>query len=358
METYEQILTRMKESFRETAGFEPQEASDIGIRMRVLAGEIFSLWNGLEYLKRQAFPDTALGEFLEKHAQQRGLQRKTAVCARGNLTFSRTSELWYDTEIPAGTVCAVAEENGARFVTEENAVLKAQTLSVTVPARAEKGGVDGNTAAEKICVLVTVPEGIETVTNQESFSGGAEAETDEELRERILASYQTVPNGTNAGFYRDQALRCEGVESVGVIPRENGIGTVSLYLGGRGKVPEKAVVDAVQERLENLREINVDVSVMAAETVPCHVAVNIAVVENTSFEMADEAVRAAVKDYFDGLSVGEPVFVSQIGRIILETGLVKNYRFETSLTYDRLIQQSQLAVLDQISVIKMEGAFG
>ena len=218
METYEQIVERMREEFCDEAGFEPQESSDIGIRMRVLAGEIFSLWNGLEYWKRQAFPDTAIGVYLENHAGQRGLTRRKAVCAQGSLTFSRSTALWYDTEIPAGTICATAGENGIRFVTTEDAVLAAEALSVSVPARAESGGQAGNAAADTVCVLVTVPEGIEAVENPQPFTGGLDGETDEELRARLLDSYRTVPNGTNAGFYRDQALRHEGVLSVGVIP--------------------------------------------------------------------------------------------------------------------------------------------
>ncbi|HIR56099.1 MAG TPA: baseplate J/gp47 family protein [Candidatus Gallacutalibacter pullicola] len=358
METYEQIVERMREEFCDEAGFEPQESSDIGIRMRVLAGEIFSLWNGLEYWKRQAFPDTAIGVYLENHAGQRGLTRREAVCAQGSLTFSRSTALWYDTEIPAGTICATAGENGIRFVTTEDAVLAAEALSVSVPARAESGGQAGNAAADTVCVLVTVPEGIEAVENPQPFTGGLDGETDEELRARLLDSYRTVPNGTNAGFYRDQALRHEGVQSVGVIPCEDGAGTVSVYLGGKGEAPSAAVVQAVQDDLDAKREINVTVSVEAAELVSCHVAVNIAVADNAVFDAADDAVRAAVEEYFDGLNVGDPVFAAQIGRVILETGMVKNYRFESSLTYDRILDQSQLAVVSQISVTEMEGAYG
>ena len=354
METYDEILERMREKFCEEAGFDPFEASDIGIRLRVLAGEIFSLWNGLEYWKRQAFPDTAIGEALENHAMQRGLTRKEAVCSQGTLTFSRTSALWYDTEIPAGTVCSTSGEGAVRFVTTQDVVLPAQSLSVSAPAKAESGGVSGNAASGKICVLVTLPQGIESVTNDAPFTGGADAETDEQLRERLLESYRTVPNGTNAGFYRKQALSHSGVQSVGVIPCENGTGTVSVYLGGMGAAPSSDVVEEVQADLQDKREINVTVSVAAAELVSCPVAVTILPAENTTFDAADAAVRAAIQTYFLTLGVGEPVFVAQIGRAILETGMVRNYRFQSSLTFDRVLEPSELAVVGQISVVEME----
>ena len=55
METYNEILERMKENFLELSGFLPDDASDLGIRLRVLAGEIFSLNNNVQWLKNQMF---------------------------------------------------------------------------------------------------------------------------------------------------------------------------------------------------------------------------------------------------------------------------------------------------------------
>lgn len=68
-------------------GYVPDDASDIGIRMKTLAGEIFSLESSLDFLKRQMFPTTATGEYLDKHAEMRGLKRKPAIKASGKLMF-------------------------------------------------------------------------------------------------------------------------------------------------------------------------------------------------------------------------------------------------------------------------------
>ena len=60
-ETYESILSRMQDRFQELAGFPADDASDIGIRLKVLAGELFSACTNLDWLKRQVFPQTAQG---------------------------------------------------------------------------------------------------------------------------------------------------------------------------------------------------------------------------------------------------------------------------------------------------------
>ncbi|MFR1475786.1 MAG: hypothetical protein ACLSB9_08630 [Hydrogeniiclostridium mannosilyticum] len=44
MESYEQLTGRMYRSFEELAGYSPDDASDLGIRMKVLAGRFIRLW--------------------------------------------------------------------------------------------------------------------------------------------------------------------------------------------------------------------------------------------------------------------------------------------------------------------------
>ena len=87
MRTYEEIVEDMKQSFFGLSGYIPDEASDLGIRMNVLAGEIYNAQTYLEWIKRQVFPQTAQGEYLDYHAQMRGLERKEAVKAVGEVEF-------------------------------------------------------------------------------------------------------------------------------------------------------------------------------------------------------------------------------------------------------------------------------
>lgn len=356
METYDAILARMKEKFQELSGFSADDASDVGIRMKVLAGEVFSLWNGLEWLKRQAFPATAIGEYLEEHAVQRGLARKEAVCSEGTLAFSRQTALEYDVLIPKGTVCATAGEESVQYVTLADALLAAGKLTVTAAAKSREGGSRTNAAAGKIVVPVSAPSGIEAVSNPSAFTGGMDRETDEELRKRLLQSYSMISNGTNAEFYRECALRHDGVYSVGVKPRANGAGTVGVYLAAKGGAPAAGVVQEVQAELDSLREINVDVEVSAATLKDYSVSIYLEPAETTTFAAAKETVKQAILDYLAGLSVGEPVYLARIGKTVLETGMVKNYQFNSSVSLDMEPAVSELAVAKTISILELEAA--
>ena len=353
METYEAILGRMQSTFQALAGFSAEDAADIGIRLKVLAGEIYSLQNNAEWVKQQMFPQSAQADYLERHALQRGLSRKGAVASAGVLRFGRSSPLAYEVVIPAGTVCASEGEGASRFVTTEEAVLRAGQLSVEVPAEAQEGGKAGNAAARAIRLLLTPPAGVETVENPAAFAGGADSETDEELRKRLMKSYEIIPSGTNAEFYRSLAVQFDGIQSAGVLARPEGSGTVAVYAAAKGGVPPEELLQEVQRHLNALREISVDVRVLPAELVPVSILVYIQPLEGCTLEAAVEATVQAVHSYFDLLSVGEPVIVSHLGRRILDTGMVRNYQFDTSLTKDRRMQVSQLAVASPVYVQRL-----
>lgn len=351
METYETLVARMQERFASLAGYSPDDASDIGIRIRVLAGEIYSLCSAVEWLKRQTFAQTAQGEQLDLRAQERGLDRKPPVAAAGTLTFRRATPLWFSAAVPAGTVCAAAGEEPVRYVTTQEAVLPQGELSVSVPARAESGGRAGNTQPGTVTVLVTPPPSLESVTNEAAFTGGEDAESDSELRARLMQSYAGVSNGVNASFYREFALRYDGVHSVGVAERESGPGTVGVYLGGRGGAPSEEVVARVRADLDRAREINVAVHTAAAQTVPVPVEAVVIPSGNVAPEEVTAAAEEAVRGYFDEMAVGEPVIVAAIGVRLLATGKIKNYAFSSSVTRDTPVSANQLAVCGTLKLM-------
>ena len=123
--------------------------------------------------------------------------------------------------------------------------------------------------------LITPPSGIESVTNDMPFTGGADKEDDEALRTRLLRCFYALPNGSNTETYRRAALMTPGVKSVQVVPRANGVNTVAVYLYGDNGAVTDEVLGKVGETLEKLKEISVDVTVAAAVAVKKPVTVKI-----------------------------------------------------------------------------------
>ena len=325
METYEEILERMKQTFAQQAGYEVEKNSDLEIRMQVLAGELYSSFANIEWLKRQVFPQTATGEYWTMHGTQRGLVRKESQAAVGSLTFSRTSALSYDLPIPVGTVCAVDKEDTVRYITTEEATLKANELSVTVKAKAKEGGRNGNTAENTIQIMITPPSGIKAVTNAEPFIGGMDAEDDNAFRARLLKSYANISNGTNAAFYRELAMKHPSVYSAGVVAKDDGVGTVSVYVATRGGVPSDEVIEELQNQFDEARELNVAVTVKPAVLQKIPLRIQIKPAEQYSFEQAKEICMQVVDDYFAQMHIGGIFRVAELCRNMLESGAIVNH---------------------------------
>ncbi|MCH5352371.1 MAG: baseplate J/gp47 family protein [Acutalibacter sp.] len=317
MDTYEQILSHMKEVYEQESGHSAEDVSDTGLRLKVMAGELYRLQTELSWLRRQAFPQTATGEYLDRHGAMRGVIRKEAAHAKGEITFSRYLPLSFDLVLPKGTLCASTGSDPIEYETTEEAVLAAGELSITVPAQAVLGGTGGNIAAGYVNTLLSNLTGFNYLSNRKPFTGGREQEPDEEYRSRILSAYANLPNAANAAYYRDVALSFDGVGSVGVIPRQNGDGTVGVYVWGEGEAPAQSVLDALKKEYEKRREMGVTVSVQAAVEKSVNVGARIKLPATGDMARAQEDIQKAMQAFFAGLSVGSPVYLASLERVIL-----------------------------------------
>ena len=144
----------MQDKFTELAGYSANDASDIGIRLKVLAGEIYSSYANMQFIKTQMFPQTATGDYLDMHAEQRGLKRVGATKSKGYLKFVRGENISYSINIPKGTICSTSGLNGVRFVTLEATCLEAGETYASVLACSESAGALTNTDKNTINVIM------------------------------------------------------------------------------------------------------------------------------------------------------------------------------------------------------------
>lgn len=349
METYDAILNRMKQSYAGYGGFTPSEESDILIRLRVLAGEIYQLRVNEEYIARQLFPSTAEGEYLDLHAAERGLTRKAATNATGRVNFYPDNPVHPDILIPAGTVVCTYSDM-LRFTTDSDMLLEENAASVTVDVTAQAPGAAWNVRAGTVSIIVTPVAGIGRVYNGAVFKNGTDTESDDALRARIIDSYVNIVNGANASYYRSLALSVPGVYSASVIGRARGSGTVNVYISGVGEPVPSAVKQQVQTLMNTGRELNVDVLVCDPEAVDVSIYIRISVEPGYVYSTVAEQVRSAVTDYINALGVGVDVRLSKIGEVVQHIKGVADYRFVDSYGSDRLISDSQYAAADSILV--------
>lgn len=342
METFESILSRMESKFSELSGVELDAASDVGIRLKVLAGEIFALENNIDWLKNQMFIQTATGQQLDYHAVERGIERAQATKSKGFLKFSRTTADDEQNIVPAGTICATSGINSIRFKTINDVTFDSKSLSVVVEAESEEEGTKYNTGVGTITVMINPPPGVTSVTNSSAFTGGTNAETDDSLRERLIQSYNNISNGTNCAFYIEEALKYDKVYSATAIAKKRGNGTVNVYVAGKGALLSDDEIEIIQNGMSSLKEINVDVLVCSPTFTSVSLGVYITVKNGYKFASVKQSCISELNTYFNSLKIGEPFLLSNVGEVLYHIEGVKSYTFMNSISNNRIASADQL----------------
>ncbi len=330
-DTYNEIYERMKKKYEAESKSVFDEASDIAIRLKVLAGEIYNAQTNIEWLKNQMFVTTASGKYLDYIAAQRGLERRKATKAQGIITFYIPEALDRPIIIPKGTVVATSEEVPVRFCTVDEEQLYAGQLSMDVDAEAEKPGANGNIEFDKAVVAVSVPAEISSVTNRVLFTGGSDEESDNELRERIKQTFVSQPNGTNAAFYKQLALSVDGITKAGVLAKVRGTGTVNIYVCGNGVEAGSDSIAELQSLVNRERELNVDVRVYNAEFYNYNLDVTVTAKSGYGSAEVVNKCTEAFKSYINSLPVGGKLYLSALGKYLLDTDCIDNYEFNTNM---------------------------
>ncbi|MGM9528310.1 MAG: baseplate J/gp47 family protein [Oscillospiraceae bacterium] len=348
MKDQKQIYEEMRNELAQKTGLAINDGGDMALRLSAVAAELESLWLQTEWTKKQCFPQTASGEYLDRHAALRGLSRGAAVCSEGVLRFETDEVREQALTIAKGTVCLTAA--GVEFLTTETAEIAAGELFCTVKARARSAGVAGNVPSESVTFMALAPVGVERCFNEAAFTGGSDGEDDEALRARVMESFLRLPNGSNRAYYETVALETPGVAAAAAISRARGLGTVDVILAGDSGVPDEEVIASVQSRLEAEREICVDIEVKAPAIVTVPVSVAIEVSEETDFEETAERVRAALEGYFDGRLLGKRVLRAKLGNVVFGVEGVENYSILLPAA-DVDICQSELPVAGTVTVV-------
>ena len=322
MKTMEEIYQELAAEFRQRTGLTAGGSGDLAVRFYAVAAQLYGLYAQAEWTEKQCFPQTAAGEALDYHAQLRSLSRRRAGKAAGVIRFFAAADRTGAAVIPKGTVCVTAE--GLRYVTTGSGTIPVGETQLDLEAEAAEAGAAGNVAAGRILYLTLPPEGITACTNPEAFTGGCDDESDEALRQRVMASYTRLANGANAAFYEQAAASCEGVAAVKVLPRSRGVGTVDVIVAAHGGMPDQTLLDRVQAHLDGIREIAVDVRVTAPTEKAVDVSIKLTPEEGSAFAEVSQAVQKAVEGLFTGAMLGCPVPQAKLTAVVFAVEGVAN----------------------------------
>lgn len=239
--------------------------SVLHVLARMHAAAAYALYGFLNWISLQVFPDTAETEQLARWAAIWGVARKAAVPAAGAVNVTGTN----GAVLPIAT--PLVRSDGAEYRTIAQVVIAAGIAAPEVEAIV--AGSAGNAPAGQRLVFSSPVAGVNAnaLVAGGGLIGGADEESDESLRARLLDRIRRPPHGGNADDYRRWALEVPEVTRAWVYPLYLGPGTVGVafVMDGRANIiPAPADVALVAARLDLFRPVTAAVTVFAPAAIP------------------------------------------------------------------------------------------
>lgn len=296
------------------------------------------------------------------HAETRGLERKAATHATGEITITGTP----GTEVPAGSSFSTASVNG------EAAVEFKTTASVTIgdegtvkaPVQAVEVGTAGNVPVDTIILKLNKITGISGVRNEADIVGGTEEESIESLQMRIM-EYDAAQGVTFVGSeadYKRWALEVDGTGNAVIISASDDSGLITIVLTDSNGAPANETLrtavynhimrpDSPSERLAPINGGNI--VVVAPETIEITISVTIETDGNTTLSTIKSNIMKALQKYLVEANEDREVRYTKIGSIIAGTEGVKDYK-ELLLnggTSNIAIETQQLPTMEEDNLV-------
>lgn len=282
-----------------------------------LEGEL--LYNRIDEMLNRAFVSTAEGEDLDKKVAEIGVERKEAARSKGTVTI--TGEV--GAVVPFKS--RVASDDIIFTVIEEKTIPIGGNVNILVEC--DTPGDIGNVPAEAIKRFPTTIAGLSTVTNSEKFTGGYDAETDEELRNRYYEIVSMPPTSGNKYDYVAWAKGVSGVGDAKCIPLWNGNGTVKvIIINSLRQTADEGLIQDVVDRIESRRPVGATVTVESATPLVITVTASVTIQSGYVLANISAEVEKAIDAYLKKISFEqEHVSYAHIGGAILQIDGVIDY---------------------------------
>lgn len=276
-------------------------ASPHRMELYAAAAQIYQAMQYIDRAGKLNLLKYSFGGFLDNLALLKGPVRSPAAPAATTLRFTLSARRASAISIPAGTRVSMA--GGLYFATDAYAEIPPGSLSADVAATCTTAGAAGNGFAPgELSTLVDPVPYVADVRNLTPTTGGADAESDEDFKERIYLAPSACSTAGPEDAYRYHAMSYSAAVGDVQAESEQAAGTVDLvFLQKDGADPGPEQIAGMQEYLStrSLRPMNDLLTVSAPEPVPYAIDVTYYINRSEAAQAGaiQQAVTAAVARY-------------------------------------------------------------
>lgn len=311
--TYEKVLKSMFERIPES--MDQRESSIVYASLAATAYILADTYFGLDNYLNLIFPDTSAGEFLDRFALAFNITRKAATKAVRIGVF--------DKQIPIGSRFSSAGESSLVFTA--TGLIETDGTSAIYYLECETAGKEGNEYFGNL-IPVEYISGLTSAVLTEVKVPGTDEETDELLRDRLLAKIRRPSTSGNANDYYNWTMSCDGVGAAKIFPLADGPGTVKIVIADEDKKAADApIIAQVLGHINTMRPIGAAISVVSAVEKTVNISATVKL-SGANLGNVQNTFRAAVEEYLQ-INAFDVTYISlaRVGNILMETAGVDDY---------------------------------
>lgn len=288
--TYENILASALARVPDT--MDKRQSAIIYDAIAPACAELAQAYIDLDLILKETFADTAEGDYLEKRTRERGINREPATHAVVKLVTTPV-----DIQVPLNSIFSCQELNFT--VTEKLADGIYKCICDT--AGSEANSCSGQAIPNEYI------RGLATANITEILKPAEDAEDDETLRARYLASLRDQAFGGNIADYKEKIHKLEGVGGVKVTPVWNGGGTVLITISASDyTVPTEYLINEVQTAIDptgdqkgvGIAPIGHIVTVKGAVADKINITTKLTFADGYQYENVSTLIEKALDEYY------------------------------------------------------------
>lgn len=283
--------------------------SDHFVRATSIAAVVEGMYAHQVWVYRQAFPDLADEDLMEKMANQRGITKKAAAAAAGTVRFFGAA----GTPVNAGQQVFTAQ---SVYVQATTSGVVGVGGSVDLVGIATVAGAAGNLSANTAATVNAPPAGITGAATILTMTGGADVESYDSLLARLLLWLSEEAQGGNSVDYKRWTLAVPGVARAYVFDVRRGAGTVDVVPMPAAGLPSAPLLAAVQAVLDVKRPVGMRNTspVLALAPTPIITAVTATFAIAPGYTLAGllPALTAAIDAVFATLAPGNTLVRNEL----------------------------------------------
>lgn len=296
-----QVVNDIVVSYQDSSGKTLYPAQPERVMIDVIAYRESLLRIAFQEAAKQNLIQYASGAILEHHALMFGLTRLGALKADTTLRFTADNDgRPTPITIPAGTQIRTKDAKQI-FVTLEEITLELNDTYLDVEAEALTAGAAANAyPVDTITDPLSSIAWLESVTNTRESEGGADVESDEQLRVRVMQAPETFSVAGSRGAYQFWSLSAH--PSIIDVSIDSSLpGRVEVYPLATNGIPSQDVLDSVTEILSDtkVRPLTDTVSVIAPAQVTYSITATVILFTKTPSSGTQNEIESRLEAFTD-----------------------------------------------------------